>query len=103
MIRKIEANDYALEKEKGLSVVAFSAAWCPPCKMMAPVYEEAAARFPAWGFLKADHETVPEFFQRHGVHSLPTYVVFKEGKEIHRQVGALPASRFQAMLSALPS
>lgn len=103
MIRKIETNDYPLEKEQGLSVVAFSAAWCPPCKMMGPVYEAAAASFPSWRFLKADHEAVPEIFQRHGVHSLPTYVVFKEGKEIHRQVGAMPGSRFQAMLNSLSS
>ena len=103
MIRKIETQDFPLEKEPGLSVVAFSAAWCPPCKVMGPIYEEAAARFPAWRFLKADQDAVPEFFRRHRVHSIPTYVVFKEGKEIHRQVGALPGSRFQAMLAALPS
>jgi thiol-disulfide isomerase/thioredoxin len=100
MIRKIDENGFAVDKEKGISVVAFSAKWCPPCKMMGPIYEEAASRFPAFNFLKADQEIVPEFFERFGVQSIPTYVVLKEGKEIYRQVGALPGSRFQAMLSA---
>lgn len=103
MIRKIYENGFDMEKEKGISVVAFSAAWCPPCKAMNPIYEEAANSFPGLNFLKADQEAVPEFFQRHGVQSIPTYVVLKEGKEVHRQVGALPASKFQAMLKSFTS
>jgi len=98
MIRKIEENGFETEKEAGVSVVAFSAQWCPPCKVMTPIYEEAAARFPEIRFLKADQEDVPGFFQRFGVQSIPTYVVLKEGKEVHRKVGAMPSSKFQAML-----
>jgi thiol-disulfide isomerase/thioredoxin len=98
MIRKIENEGHELAREQGTTVVAFSAAWCPPCKMMNPIYEDAAAHFPALNFLKADQEKVPEFFQRHGVSAIPTYVVLKDGKEVHRQIGALPGSRFQAML-----
>jgi thioredoxin 2 len=100
MVRKIEENGFEMEKETGVSIVAFSAQWCPPCKVMAPIYEETASRFPGIRFLKADQEDVPEFFRRYGVRSIPTYVVMKEGKEVHRQVGALPGSRFQAMLGA---
>jgi thioredoxin-like negative regulator of GroEL len=99
MIRKIDDNGFAAIKEKGITVVAFSAAWCPPCKVMGPIYEEAASRFPGFNFLKADQEVAPEFFQRFGVQSIPTYVVLKEGREIHRQVGALPGSKFQDMLN----
>ena len=79
-------------------MVAFSAEWCPPCKVMAPIYEQAASQFPTLKFLKAQQEESPEVFERFGVQAIPTYVVFKEGREVHRQVGALPASRFQAML-----
>jgi thioredoxin-like negative regulator of GroEL len=98
MIRKIESEGFEPGQEKGISVIAFSAAWCPPCKVMGPIYEEAARAFPSYAFLKADQEKVPAFFERHGVSSIPTYVVLREGKEVHRQVGALPGSRFQAML-----
>jgi thioredoxin 2 len=88
----------ALPAGEGVSVVAFSAQWCPPCKVMEPIYEATAARFPGMRFLKANQEAVPELFDRYGVQAIPTYVVFKGGKEVHRQVGALPASRFEAML-----
>lgn len=87
----------------GVSVVAFSAKWCPPCKVMEPIYEAAAARFPALQFVKANQEVVPELFERYGVQAIPTYVVFKNGQEVHRQVGALPASRFEAMVSGFAS
>ena len=83
---------------EGVSVVAFSAKWCPPCMVMDPIYEEAAGRFPGLRFLKANQEAVPDLFNRYGVQAIPTYVVFKNGEEVHRQVGALPASRFEAML-----
>jgi thiol-disulfide isomerase/thioredoxin len=83
---------------EGVSVVAFSAKWCPPCKVMDPIYEAAAARFPSLNFVKANQEAVPELFERYGVQAIPTYVVFKNGEEVHRQVGAVPASRFEAMV-----
>jgi thioredoxin 1 len=84
--------------DEGVSVVAFSAKWCPPCKVMDPIYESAATRFPTLRFLKANQEAVPDLFSRYGVQAIPTYVVFKDGAEVHRQVGALPATRFEAML-----
>ena len=46
--------------EQGTAVMAFSAKWCPPCKMMDPIDEAAASRFPAMRFLKANQEAVPE-------------------------------------------
>ena len=101
MVLKLHDNDTALatlEQEGGLSVVAFSAHWCPPCKTMDPIYEDASARFSDLKFLKANQEDAPRLFERYGVRSIPTYVVLKDGREVHRQVGALPASRFDAML-----
>lgn len=98
MIRYLEAHEKQAAPATGTSVVAFSAQWCPPCKMMDPIYETAAARFPSLDFVKVNQETVPELFRTYGVQSIPTYVVFREGREIHRQVGAMPASRFQTML-----
>src|SRR5262245_46791990 len=99
MVRKIEEKNFEPAKVDGVSVMAFSAAWCPPCKVMNPIYEDASARFPTLNFLKVDQEKVPEMFERYGVQSIPTYLIMKEGKEVHRQVGALPASRFQDLLA----
>lgn len=95
MVGKFDGNTAVTQ---GISVVAFSAEWCPPCKIMAPIYEQAAARFTGLHFLKANQEDAPDLFERFGVQSIPTYVVMRDGREVHRQMGAVPATRFQAML-----
>ena len=97
MVTYVEPGATLLANE-GVSVVAFSAKWCPPCKVMDPIYAAVADRFPGLRFLKANQEAAPELFDRHGVQAIPTYVVFKDGQEVHRQVGAMPASRFEAMV-----
>jgi thioredoxin 2 len=66
------------------------AAWCGPCRMMAPAYEEAAARVaPGVHLAKVDTEAEPEIASRFGIRSIPTLVAFRNGREIARQSGAL--------------
>lgn len=95
MVKKLTEAD---QIEKGLSVVAFSAQWCPPCRVMDPIYEEAAQRFTDLNFYKADQEVAADLFLQHQVHSIPTYLVMKDGKELHRQVGAIAAPRFSQII-----
>ena len=71
-------------------VVDFWAAWCGPCKVMAPAYEEAATRVgPGVHLGKVDTEAEPEIAQRYGIRSIPTLIAFRNGREIARQSGAL--------------
>ena len=71
-------------------VVDFWAEWCGPCKMMAPAYEQAAAQIePRARLAKVDTEQNQLLAQRYGIRSIPTLAVFKGGKQVASQPGAM--------------
>jgi thioredoxin 2 len=83
--RHVAANDLPL-------VVDFWAPWCAPCRMMAPAYEDAAAQLaPAVRLAKLDTESEPDIAARFGIRGIPTLIVFRNGREIARQSGAMGA------------
>ena len=101
MITKITNNDLSEAKEKELAVLDFSAAWCGPCKMLAPVMEDLAGRYEGRALVgKVNVDDEPELAGRFGVMSIPTVIFFKDGEEIDRKVGVMPADSFTAVLDA---
>lgn len=72
-------------------VVDCWAAWCGPCKSMAPHYEKAAGALPEVRFLKLDTDLAPQQSARYAIRSIPTLLLFLDGQEIARQSGAMPA------------
>ncbi|HEY9397103.1 MAG TPA: thioredoxin TrxC [Burkholderiales bacterium] len=74
-------------------VVDFWAAWCGPCKMMAPQFERAADELePVVRLAKLDTEAAQDIAARYGIRSIPTMIVFRNGREVARQAGAMDAS-----------
>ena len=79
------------ETVKGASkpvVVDFWAEWCGPCKMIAPVLEELASQTDAVQVAKLNVDDTPEVARRYSVMSIPTLLVFHDGMEKKRIVGA---------------
>jgi len=81
-------------------VVDFWAAWCGPCKMMAPIFEQTAQQIePRARLLKVDTEAEQALAARYQIRSIPTLMVFSAGKEIARVSGALDQSSLLAWIN----
>jgi thioredoxin 2 len=82
-------------------VVDFWAAWCGPCKVMAPQFEEAAKASSGRAlFAKVDTDAAQSVAAQFGIRSIPTLIAFKQGRELARQSGAMSQSQILRWLSA---
>lgn len=96
--RDVGADMLTRQIEKGTVpvVVDVWAAWCGPCRAMAPEYERAAAATePAARFLKLDSDAEQAMSTRMGIRSIPTMLLFHGGKEIGRVSGAMPSAKIR--------
>ena len=87
-------------KNYPLVVVDCWAAWCAPCRAIAPVIEQLARAYSGkvvFGKLNVDEN--PETQQRFGIQAIPTLLVMKKGQEVDRIVGALPKSQLESKIN----
>ncbi|XP_052203664.1 thioredoxin H1-like [Diospyros lotus] len=73
---------------KKLVVVDFTASWCGPCRLIAPVLAEIAKKMPHVIFLKVDVDDQKSIAEDYGVEAMPTFIFMKEGTIVDKMVGA---------------
>lgn len=88
-------------EENEIVLVDFWAAWCGPCRMFAPVYEQAAEQHPEIVFGKVDTEAERDLAGWAQITSIPTLMAFKKGHLVFSQPGALPAAALQQVIDAV--
>jgi len=95
MIHLENQNFDELIKEK--TVVDFYATWCGPCKMLGPVFEEVANSSDIQ-FVKIDIDNHEELCRKYGVMSVPTLILFENGKEVKRNIGFIPKEKLEEFI-----
>ncbi len=104
-MKPIEFTDGNFEEEVLKSelpvVIDFWAAWCAPCRMIAPIIEDLASEFEGKAKIgKLDVDSNQETAIKYGVRSIPTVLIIKNGEVVDTIIGALPKAAFVEKLEA---
>ncbi len=90
-------EEEVLKSEKTV-LVDFWATWCGPCRMLAPVIEEISEEKQDIKVCKIDVDEEPELAAEYGIQSIPTLIVFKDGKAVNKSIGVIPKDDILEML-----
>lgn len=96
MVNKIVNNDFQAVKASKLAVVDFSAVWCGPCQMLAPVLEKLSDEMAGDAdFFNADADANMELVREYRVTNIPALFIFKNGEKAAQQVGFLSKDKLK--------
>lgn len=90
MLLHLENEDFNEEVKEGIVLVDFFATWCGPCKMLGPVLEEIAKEQTDLKIVKVDVDQHESLAQQFGIMSVPTLVLYKDGRPVKQMSGFMP-------------
>lgn len=98
-MEKVKTSDFnELINSNETVFVDFYATWCGPCKMMAPVVEKLAEEVQDVKFVKVDVDEEDDLAWQYNVNSIPTFIVFKNGKPVQKAIGYRDINQLKEML-----
>jgi thioredoxin 1 len=105
IMKPMDLNDKSFNgeiKKSKIMVVDFWASWCAPCRFLSPIVEELANEFEGKiSFGKVDVDANPGVSSEYNITSIPTIIMFKDGKVADISIGAVPKPMLEAKLKKL--
>ncbi|MCB9638236.1 MAG: thioredoxin TrxC [Myxococcales bacterium] len=102
-VQKLDEQTFesVLQKSDIPVLVDFWAPWCGPCRMIAPMLEQLARKYAGQLIVaKVNTDDEARIAQRFGIRALPTIALFSQGREVDRQMGALPLPQMERWLQS---
>ncbi|MDR5588422.1 thioredoxin [Clostridium aquiflavi] len=99
MSKILKVNEFDDAIKEGIVIVDFFADWCGPCKMLAPIFQELEEEMKdKVKFFKVNVDESGELASKFSVFSIPTMIIFKDGKDVSTEVGFLPKEKIKMNL-----
>ena len=100
-IKKVAPEAFGETVKSGVTLVDFYADWCGPCRMLSPVLQEVAAHMKdKASVIKIDIDDATAVTEKYEIASVPTLILFKDGKEVDRVVGLRDADFLKGFVEA---
>ena len=100
MVKVIKQNEFDEVRNSDIAVVDFSAVWCGPCKMVAPVLEEVSEEIKDVNFYNVDVDQNMDLAQEYNITNIPAILVLKKGEVINSQIGFAPKEKLIEVINS---